>query len=227
MGRKKRNAMKRRVSALGGKILLGLLAFSVLQVLCVRFIDPPLTPVMAYRWWQGEGLQWQWRDLSRISPHLQQAVMAAEDQRFPDHFGFDLRQIRRALQRYNEDGRLRGASTLTMQVARNVYLWLGFSWLRKALEVYYTVLIEIFWPKRRIMEVYLNVAEWGNGIFGAQAAARHYFGVDAAAVSASQAAALAAVLPNPRRWSPAKPTPYIRRRRNRILRQMPQFKPFK
>jgi monofunctional biosynthetic peptidoglycan transglycosylase len=153
--------------------------------------------------------------------------MAAEDQRFREHFGFDLRQIRRALKSYRERGRLRGASTLTMQVARNVYLWLGFSWLRKALEAYYTVLIEILWPKRRIMEVYLNVAEWGPGIFGAQAAARHYFGVDAASLGASQAAALAAVLPNPRRWSAAQPTSYIRRRRNRILRQMPQFQPFR
>jgi monofunctional biosynthetic peptidoglycan transglycosylase len=182
---------------------------------------------MAYRWLNGERLDFRWRALSEISPYLQRAVIAAEDQRFLDHHGFDWREIERALEEYRQKERRRGASTITMQVARNVYLWHGYSWLRKALEAYYTVLIELLWPKWRIMEVYLNIAEWGSQIFGAEAASRRYFRCSAAALTKPQAALLAAVLPNPRRWSPEHPTRYIRKRQSIILHQMDWFRPIR
>jgi monofunctional biosynthetic peptidoglycan transglycosylase len=178
---------------------------------------------MAYRWLQGEGLAFHYRSLGGISPHLQQAVMASEDQKFPSHHGFDWAQLRAAAEDYQSGRRQRGASTITMQVARNLFLWQGFGWPRKPLEAYYTVLLELLWPKWRIMEMYLNVAEWGRGVFGAEAAAQRHFGRSAAALTRHQAALLASVLPNPRRWSPARPTDYLRRRQAAILRQMGRF----
>ncbi len=206
-------------------IFAGLITFSIVQVSIIRFLDPPATPLMIYRWLSGEKLDFRWRSLPEISPFLQRAVIAAEDQRFLSHHGFDWKEIEQALEEYQKEGRIRGASTITMQVARNIFLWQGYSWLRKGLEVYYTALIELLWPKWRIMEVYLNVAELGPEIFGAEAAARRYFGYSAASLTKPQAALLAAVLPNPHRWSPKYPTRYIRERQSTILREMKKLEP--
>lgn len=206
-------------------IFVGLVMFSVAQVSTVRFLNPPATPLMIYRWLSGEKLDFRWRSLSKISPYLQRAVIAAEDQRFLSHHGFDWKEIEQAFEEYQEEGRIRGASTITMQVARNIFLWQGYSWLRKGLEVYYTALIELLWPKWRIMEVYLNVVELGPEIFGAEAAARRYFGYSAASLTKPQAALLAAVLPNPHRWSPKYPTQYIRERQSTLLREMKRLEP--
>ena len=206
-------------------LIAGWVAFSFVQVIGVKWINPPMTPTMAYSWVRGDRVRFEWRPLSQISPFLQQAVLASEDQNFFHHHGFDWQQIEQAIETHGEGHRLRGASTITMQVARNLYLWQGRSWLRKGLEAYYTMLIEFLWPKERILEVYLNVAEIGRGIFGAEAAALHFFGHPSSHLSKSEAALLAAVLPNPRRWSPAHPTPYVRRRQAQILLQMEQFEP--
>jgi len=211
-----------------GLILLAIiLCISFAQVILFKYINPPFTPLMLYRLAHREGMHYRWKPLSWMSPFLQQAVLAAEDQRFPDHNGFDFNQINEALQEYAENKPLRGASTISMQVARNLFLWQGRSWTRKALEAYYTVLIELLWTKQRILETYLNVAEWGKGIFGAEAAAIHYFRCSASAVSREQAALLAAVLPNPRKWSPVRPTSFIMQRKAFILRYMNRFKPLR
>ena len=181
-----------------------LVAFTVLQVLPLRWIDPPTSAFMVARAIEGLGddgfrLRHQWRGLSAISPELPIALVAAEDQMFPAHRGFDFTAIDRAL-RHNQGGRrIRGASTISQQVAKNLFLWSGRSWLRKGLEAWYTVLIESLWPKARILEVYANIAEFGDGVYGVQAAARSFFGRDAARLGPAQSARLAAVLPSPRR----------------------------
>ena len=209
---------------------LVLVVGSVLQVLVLRFVDPPLSAFMVAR--QVEALRagdrgfrvdYQWRDARDISPQLAVAVIAAEDQRFAGHHGFDLEAIRAAAERNARGGRVRGASTISQQTAKNLFLWSGRSWLRKGLEAWYTVLLEALWPKQRILEVYVNVAEFGDGVYGAQAAARRYFGKDAAQLTPAEAARLAAVLPSPRRYSAANPGPYVQRRTGQIQRQMRQI----
>ncbi len=209
------------------RLLLLCLLVSISEVLLLRFVNPPCTPLMLWRWAAGEGMRHEWRDLGRMAPSLQQAVMAAEDQQFPDHFGFDWDQIGRAMKENLKRKRPRGASTITMQTARNLFLWQGGGILRKGLEAYYTVLFELFWPKARIMEVYLNIVEWGPGIFGVEAASREYFSLSAAKLSSSQSALLAAVLPNPRHWSPTKSNKYIAGRAAAIAADMDAFAPFK
>jgi len=208
-------------------LLLASLLVSVGLVVLLRFVNPPCTPLMLWRWVAGEGMRHEWRDLAGISPALQQAVMAAEDQRFAEHFGFDWRQIKQALKENQKRSRHRGASTITMQTARNLFLWQGGGFVRKGLEAYFALLIELFWTKARIMEVYLNVIEWGQGIFGAEEASRAYFSRPAAGLTHGQSALLAAVLPNPRSWSPASPNRYILDRAAAIDREMLSFAPFK
>ncbi|MEN4902490.1 monofunctional biosynthetic peptidoglycan transglycosylase [Luteimonas sp. TWI1416] len=206
------------------------IGFTVLQVLVLRVIDPPFSTVMALRqveaWTGGEAdfvLYHQWRDLDQIAPSLAVSVIAAEDQNFARHRGFDLEAIERA-RAHNARGRsTRGASTISQQTAKNLFLWSGRSWVRKGLEAWYTVLIELLWPKTRILEVYLNVAEFGDGIYGAQAAARAHFGKDAAQLSRAQSARLAAVLPSPRRYNAARPGPYVQRRAQWIERNARQI----
>jgi len=180
---------------------------------------------MLYCYLKGDGLRATWKPLRKISPLLQQAVLAAEDQRFYEHTGFDFNQIEDSVQDYTKTGRLRGASTITMQTARNLFLWQGRSWLRKMLETYFTLVIELLWSKARIMEVYLNIIEWGTGVFGAEAASQHYFSLPASSLGRYQAAVMTAVLPNPRRWSPVRPTRYISRRAEHIMRSMDHFRP--
>ncbi len=157
-----------------------------------------------------------------MADSLKLAVITSEDQKFPLHWGFDFDQIADALEDAELGSRLRGASTISQQTAKNLFLWPGQSWLRKGLEAAFTVLIEVTWPKRRILEVYLNVAELGSGIYGAEAAARHYFGRSAASLTAAESALLAAVLPNPAVLHVDAPSTYVRGRQRNILRQMPR-----
>ncbi|MFZ5638516.1 MAG: monofunctional biosynthetic peptidoglycan transglycosylase [Pseudomonadota bacterium] len=203
---------------------------SVLQVAVLRFVDPPMTAFMVGRyveaWSEGDRgfvVAYDWRDADGISKQLPLALVAAEDQQFPFHDGFDFEAIEKA-RKHNAKGRkVRGASTISQQLAKNLFLWRGSGWsrwARKGLEVWYTLLIETLWPKERILEVYANVIEYGDGVYGAQAAARRFFGKDASKLSAAEAARLAAVLPNPRKYSAAKPGPYVQRRTRAIQRQM-------
>jgi len=206
--------------------LLFMLA-TTLQVLVLRFVDPPFSAFMFARQLRavGEG-DWHfrvandWRDLDDIAAHLPVALVAAEDQNFATHHGFDFKAIERARQHNARGRKTRGASTITQQLAKNLFLWSGRSWVRKGVEAWYTLLIETVWPKRRILEVYANVAEFGDGIYGAQAAARSFFRKDAARLSPVECARLAAVLPNPKRYNAAHPGPYVQRRTRAIERQM-------
>jgi monofunctional biosynthetic peptidoglycan transglycosylase len=199
---------------------------TVALVIIYRFLPPPITPLMAIRCLEQkrEGhklkLSKTWRPLDRISPRLVEAVLASEDQQFLDHGGFDWDAIASAFAVNREGRRKLGASTISQQTAKNLFLWPERSWSRKALEAYFTFLIETFWSKPRILEVYLNVIETGDGVYGAEAAAKTCFGISARDLNRDQAALLAAILPNPRRWSPAKPTEYLLHRREWILRQM-------
>lgn len=172
-------------------------------------------------------MAYEWRDLEDISRELPIAVVAAEDQKFPQHDGFDVQAIREAIDEAQAGERRRGASTLTQQVAKNLFLWQGHNrlsrWARKGLEVWYTLLIETFWSKQRILEMHVNVAEFGDGVYGAQAAARRYWGKDAARLSPGESARLAAVLPAPRRYNARNPGPYVQRRANWIQRQVRQI----
>ena len=209
--------------------LIAIAAFvglSVLFVLVFRFVPVFGSMVMAERkvssWFQGDNLtiEQQWEPWSRLSDNAKMAVMAGEDQRFPDHWGFDVAQIKRSITQWSDGSDLRGASTLTQQTARNLFLWTGRSWIRKGLEAWFTLLLEALWPKQRILEVYLNIAEWDTGVFGLEAAAQHYFGTSAANLSVSQASHLAAILPNPRGWSASQPSAYVQQRAAWIQRQM-------
>jgi monofunctional biosynthetic peptidoglycan transglycosylase len=201
--------------------LLALLLIPPLSVLAHRVAPQPITFLMTLRLGQGEGMQRSWRPLTRISPNLAYAVIAAEDANFCRHHGFDIAAIERAL-KHNErkPGKVRGGSTISQQTAKNVFLWPGRDWIRKGLEAGYTVLIEALWGKPRTLEVYLNAVEWGPGIYGAQAAARHWYGVDADQLTAAQAAGLAAILPSPRKWKASSGGPYVRGRVRRIQAAM-------
>jgi monofunctional biosynthetic peptidoglycan transglycosylase len=208
-------------------LVLLLLGLSVLSVALLRWIDPPYSAFMAQRrieaWVthdRGYVFRHTWVDLSRISPNLPLAVVASEDQKFPEHWGFDVEAIEKAYELNQHSHRVRGASTISQQVAKNLYLWSGRSYFRKGLEAYFTLLIEGFWPKRRILEVYLNIAEFGDGTYGAEAASERFFHRPAAGLSRSDAAILAAVLPNPERYSAAAPSHYVLQRREWILGQM-------
>ena len=199
-------------------VLIGLLLASVA---ILRVVPPPTTFLMTVRAVEGEGLSYRWRSLGDISPRLVEAVIASEDSTFCAHRGFDMKAIEKALKanaRAEKRGgtRIRGGSTISQQTAKNVFLWPGRDWVRKGLEAGYTLLIETLWGKRRVMEVYLNVAEWAPGVYGAEAAARHWFGKSAAELSAREAARLAAILPSPRRYNAASPGPYVRRRASRV-----------
>lgn len=198
------------------RVVLALPVLAVLWVLAYRVIDPPGGLYMAGEAWRLDGIQRTWRDFDRISPRLARAAMAGEDARFCEHFGFDFQAIQAALAANEKGGRTYGASTISQQVAKNVFLWHRRSWLRKGLEAGFTLLIEMTWPKRRIMEVYLNTAEFAEGVFGAEAAAQHHFGRAAAALTAGQAARLAAVLPAPKRRDAGKPSGGVRRRAARL-----------
>jgi monofunctional biosynthetic peptidoglycan transglycosylase len=211
--------LTRAARLLAGLIALGLL-ISVVPVAVLRWIDPPVTAFMILQPGAVTDLSYEWRDREDLSRNLAWAVISAEDQKFFQHHGFDFASIREAVDEYRSGDGLRGASTITQQVAKNVFLWPGQSLLRKGIEAYLTVLIEVCWPKARILEVYLNIAEFGDGIFGAEAAAQRVFRTSAASLSSAQAALLAAVLPSPKRYRAYSPTPYVRGRQLWILGQM-------
>jgi monofunctional glycosyltransferase len=196
-------------------------------VLLFRWINPPYSAFMAEAqiaaWARRDSsyvFRHSWVDLKRISPNLPLAVVASEDQKFPEHWGFDVAAIEKAYALNQRSHKVRGASTISQQVAKNLFLWSGRSYFRKALEAYFTVLIEACWPKRRILEVYLNIAEFGYGTYGAEAAAQRFFHKSAARLSRSDAAVLAAVLPSPEHFSATAPSRYVQQRREWILGQM-------
>ncbi len=198
---------------------LWLMAFSALQVLALRWVDPPTSAFITWRRMDALlaneadfTLHQTWRDYDQISPNLPIALVAAEDQKFPLHRGFDMEAIDKALDSNARGGRVRGGSTISQQTAKNLFLWSGGGYFRKGLEAWYTVLIEAMWPKRRILEVYANIAEFGDGVYGAEAAAQLYFDKPASDLTAAEAARLAAVLPNPKKYSADHPGPYVQRR---------------
>lgn len=206
--------------------LVGLLLISVLLVLIMRWVNPITSTLLVERkiasWRTNQHLiiQREWKGWYEISDDLKLAVISSEDQNFPYHHGFDMEAIEKALKHNTEGGNIRGASTISQQVAKNIFLWSDRSWFRKGLEVWFTAWIEVLWPKERILEVYLNSAEWGNGVFGAEAAAQYYFHISARQLNKKQASLMAAVLPNPRVWNPARPTDYINSRSSWIQKQM-------
>ncbi|MBN1239820.1 MAG: monofunctional biosynthetic peptidoglycan transglycosylase [Gammaproteobacteria bacterium] len=189
-------------------------------VALLRYVDPPVTAMMFQQPVPLREVQHHWVERRAIAVAAAHAVIAAEDQRFLTHNGFDLESIERALEDYRAGEGLRGASTITQQVAKNLFLWPGRSFVRKGVEAYFTLLIEAFWTKERTLEVYLNVAELGTGVFGVEAAARRFFRTSAGELTAEQAALLAAVLPSPRRYSVEQPSDYVRGRRDWVLGQM-------
>jgi len=208
------------------RILIFFFSSTILTVLIFIFFNPPLTPLMFIRSstqvFSGESLKLKksWLSLESISPYLVQAVIASEDNNFIKHWGFDFEAIKKANELNKKGGKLRGASTISQQTAKNVFLWPDRTWIRKGFEVYFTGLIELFWTKRRIMEVYLNVIEMGDGIYGAEMASQRYFKKSAKELSQSEAALIAAILPNPRKWQPDNPNNYVKRKQQRILQVM-------
>jgi monofunctional biosynthetic peptidoglycan transglycosylase len=202
-------------------LILSALALAVLVGLALFRFAPAPSTLMLGRWLTLQPVTRDWVPLEEISPHLIRAVVAAEDQRFCQHRGVDWVELNAVLE--DEDGPSRGASTLTMQTAKNVFLWPGRSYLRKALEIPLAVAIDLAWPKQRIMEVYLNVAEWGEGVFGAEAAAQRYFGKAASAISAREAARLAGALPNPILRNPARPSRGLQSAAGRVQRRVGQL----
>lgn len=210
--------------------VVAVVAFAVLSaaaVLAMRWIDPWTSAFMIgdrraalLEGNFGYSNRYEWVDLEAISPHAALAVIAAEDQQFPFHAGFDFDSIRKAVRHNAKGRRIRGASTITQQVAKNLFLWSGRSYVRKGLEAWFTVLIELLWPKERILEVYLNVAEFGRAVYGVEAAARQYFRKPASRLTRREAATLAAVLPNPKVMRADRPSGYVIRRRERIVGQM-------
>lgn len=214
-------ALKRlwRLAAWSAAVFLG---FSVVLVLPLRWADPPTSAFMLqYRLESGRGPHHRWVPLERISPQLAIAAVASEDQLFPLHYGFDLKSIAEALE--EPGGTRRGASTISQQVAKNLYLWGGRSYVRKALEAWLTLLIELLWPKERILEIYLNIAEFGRGVYGAQAASTRFFDKPAASLNRYEAALLTAVLPNPRYRRADRPSRYVRQRASEIIEAVEQL----
>ena len=204
-------------------VLCVLVVAPVVLTLVYRIVPPPGTPLMVIRLFEGEGLEKRWRSLEEISRHAGPAVIAAEDNLFCRHHGIDWEAIGTVLEDYGEGKRLRGASTITMQTAKNLFLWPGRNYLRKALEAYLALMLETFWSKQRILEVYLNIVELGPGLYGVEAAAEHYFGVSADRLSRRQAALLAAILPNPRQRSASSPSAGVRRKADTVVVRIGQL----
>jgi monofunctional biosynthetic peptidoglycan transglycosylase len=216
----------RKILGIIWRIILGFVALSVLSVIVFRWVPVPLTPLMVIRCIEqkSEGkpvrMKHNWVSFKQISPKLQLAVVCSEDQNYLKHFGFDWGAIEKAMEENEQGKRVRGASTITQQTAKNVFLWPGRSYLRKGFEVWFTVLIEIFWSKERIMEVYLNSIEMGDGVYGAEAASQYWYHKKAEKLTKDEAAGIAAVLPNPRKYSANPPTNYIIKRKIWIKQQM-------
>ena len=214
-----------RILKIVKRILIWFFILSAGSVILLRFVPVYFTPLMGIRCAQqafsGEKLKLKhkWIPLEEMSPKMPMAVIASEDNRFPDHHGFDLIEINKAIKE-RERGRHRGASTISQQTAKNVFLWPSSSWVRKGFEAYFTVLIELFWSKERIMEVYLNSIEMGDGIYGVEAVAHEHFGKKASELTAGECALIAATLPNPLKYDSAHPSRYMLKRKSHILRLM-------
>jgi monofunctional biosynthetic peptidoglycan transglycosylase len=223
----RKGTLKGRIVAFASKAALLAVLFSVAVVGLLRWVPPPTTAFMlesslaASRARRSDYItDYRWTPWRAISPYAKLAVIAAEDQRFAQHAGFDFDAMLQAVKTYADGGRLRGASTLSQQVAKNLFLWSGKNIGRKLMEAYFTAIIELLWPKRRILEVYLNIAEFGPGIYGVEAAAQRFFHKPAAALGRAESALLAAVLPNPKKYDVRHPGRYVRRRQRWILAQM-------
>jgi len=227
------NTVEKNWRYYAGKVLIvlkwaviGFFASTLFMVIIFTFINPPITPLMIHRVVEQKldgkkaKLHKKWMPLEKISPNMARAVVASEDNRFLEHWGIDVQAIEKAVQYNKRHKRKHGASTITQQVAKNVFLWPSRTWLRKGFELYFTVTIDLIWSKRRIMEVYLNVIEMGNGIYGTEAAARTYFHKPAKNLTRGESALIAACLPNPKKRNPAAPASYLLRRRARILNLM-------
>ncbi len=208
--------MRRLLRNIALALFIVLVAGPVVTVILYRFIPPPVTPLMVIRAVEGRGLDHRWRGIDKVSPALPRALIAAEDSGFCEHHGFDFNALQKAYANNEAGKKIRGGSTISQQTAKNVFLWPGRSYVRKGLEAWFTVLIETFWGKKRIMEVYLNSIEYGSGIYGAEAAAQRYFGVGADALSQAQASRLAAILPSPLKWKVIKPGKYVAKRSKKI-----------
>ena len=208
------------------KIIVLFILGSVFLVAVYTVINPPITPLMLLRPIEGiiqgklVGIDKDWVDYEEISPNLLRAVISAEDGKFLRHHGFDFSAMQQAFRNNANGKRIKGGSTISQQTAKNVFLWQGRNYIRKGLEAYFTILIEAIWGKKRILEIYVNSIEWGNGIYGVEAASQQYFKKSAKTITKREAALLAAVLPNPRKWSPAAPTGYIKQRSNGIQARM-------
>ncbi|MDF1593421.1 MAG: monofunctional biosynthetic peptidoglycan transglycosylase [Desulfobacterales bacterium] len=231
--RKKNSRSRKKTTKLlvfMGRLILTAVILSVLMVLCFRWVSPPTSAFMLKRHFKNflhnkpsAALKYRWIDLDKMSPYVPLAVIASEDQKFPHHWGFDIAAISDAVGNNLKGGRLRGASTITQQVAKNMFLWSGRSFVRKGLEAYFTVLLELLWSKNRILEVYLNIAEFGDGIYGVRAAAETFYLKPPSRLTRWESAILAAVLPSPRKLKVSDPSPYVIERAGWIEEQMAQL----
>ena len=224
----------KRVGIIAAKVILWFILVSVIWVLAYRFINPPITLLMVQRNWERKAankpakIEKKWVPFDQISDNLKKAAVSAEDQLFLQHMGFDIKAIEKAYAsnaKKKNKKKIIGGSTISQQTAKNVFLWPGRSYIRKAFEAYFTLLIELLWSKERILEVYLNVIEMGDGIYGAEAATQAYYGKSCQRLTKSQASLLAACFPNPRRWTPKKPTQYIRHKQYLIMKNMKRLGP--
>lgn len=208
------------------RIFLWLFIAQLFYIVLLKWIDPPITITQLVSWTTGHGLKRDYVSRNAISSHIKLAVISSEDQLFADHYGFDWKSIKKAM-KYNErkPGRIRGASTISQQVAKNVFLWQGRGWIRKGLEAYFTFMIELIWGKKRILEVYLNVIEMGDGIFGIEMASQKYFNKPAGSLTRPEAAMIAACLPNPKRWKVKPLSNYVAARSRWVMRQMGFLEP--
>jgi monofunctional biosynthetic peptidoglycan transglycosylase len=226
-----RKPLLKQIAIIFSKVLLWFVVSTLLWVFIYRFINPPITYLMVQRNWErkAEGkpakIEKEWVDFEDISDNMKRAAVSAEDQLFLDHMGFDVKAMEKAFNNNAKGKKVKGGSTISQQTAKNVFLWPGRSYVRKAFEAYFTLLIEILWSKERILEVYLNVIEMGDGIYGAEAAAQAYYGKSCTKLTKRQAALIAACFPNPLRWTPDQPTKYIRHRQYLILRNMKRLGP--
>ena len=230
---KTKNPLLKKITSILSKVLLWFLMVTVLWVLVYRFVNPPITLLMIQRNMERSSedkpskMKKDWVDFEDISDNMKRAAVSAEDQLFLKHLGFDIKAIEKAFATNKKGKKIKGGSTISQQTAKNVFLWPGRSWVRKGFEAYFTLLIEILWSKERILEVYLNVIEMGDGIYGAEAAAQSYYGKSCRELTRSQAAMIAACFPNPIRWTPVHPTKFIRHRHFLIMKNIKRMGPIK
>ncbi|TDG36749.1 monofunctional biosynthetic peptidoglycan transglycosylase [Pedobacter changchengzhani] len=228
---KSRHPFLKKITNIASKVLVYFLLVSIVWVIALRFINPPITLLMVLRNIERKSAgksfktEKKWVNFDEISDNMKRAAVSAEDQLFLKHVGFDVNAIEKAIASNAKGKKIKGGSTISQQTAKNVFLWPGRSYIRKGFEAYFTLLIEIFWSKERILEVYLNVIEMGDGIYGAEAASKAYYGKSCNTLTKSEAALIVACFPNPLRWTPARPTAYIRHRQNLIMRNMRRLGP--